>query len=102
MVSKARVDLPEPLTPVTTTSSSKGMSKSRFCKLFWRARRILIASEVIDTASPLAIIWLSIQEPCRHTKRRQRGAQNFYEFWYTATCAASQPRFACQAQEIAY
>src|SRR5262245_23958594 len=39
-VSNASDDLPEPLTPVTTTSLSRGISTSTFCRLFSRAPRI--------------------------------------------------------------
>src|SRR5262245_13655972 len=41
-VSNASDDLPEPLTPVTTTSLSRGISTSTFCRLFSRAPRIWI------------------------------------------------------------
>lgn len=37
MVSKARVDLPDPETPVTTMSLSRGSSRVMFCRLCWRA-----------------------------------------------------------------
>src|SRR2546428_6640345 len=39
-VSKARVDLPDPDRPVTTTSWSRGMSIERFLRLCSRAPRI--------------------------------------------------------------
>src|SRR3990172_12235308 len=36
MVSKAREDLPEPDSPVITTSLSRGISRSMFLRLCWR------------------------------------------------------------------
>src|SRR3954470_8777537 len=43
MVSKAREDLPEPDSPVNTTSLSRGISRSTFLRLCSRAPRIVIA-----------------------------------------------------------
>src|SRR6185312_2798541 len=40
MVSKARLDLPEPESPVITTSRSRGRSRSMFLRLCSRAPRI--------------------------------------------------------------
>src|SRR6266446_2633682 len=40
MVSKARLDLPLPLGPVTTVSLPRGRSTSMPLRLFWRAPRI--------------------------------------------------------------
>src|SRR6185436_13113092 len=37
MVSKAREDFPDPLTPVTTVRAARGNSTSTFLRLFWRA-----------------------------------------------------------------
>src|SRR5512139_1582294 len=45
-VSNASDDLPEPLTPVTTTSLSRGISTSTFFKLFSRAPRISIVVRI--------------------------------------------------------
>jgi hypothetical protein len=44
MVSNAREDLPEPETPVMTTSRSRGISKEIFLRLCWDAPLILIKS----------------------------------------------------------
>src|SRR5215467_10594360 len=44
MVSKARDDLPEPETPVTTVSALWGISKSMFLRLWTRAPRTTIDS----------------------------------------------------------
>src|SRR5512142_1832939 len=44
MVSKARDDLPEPLSPVITTSLSRGMSSVRFFRLCSRAPPIRMNS----------------------------------------------------------
>jgi RNA polymerase sigma-70 factor (ECF subfamily) len=43
-VSKTSEDLPEPDTPVTTTSSPVGIATLRFLRLFWRAPRMTMAS----------------------------------------------------------
>src|SRR5215831_17780684 len=43
MVSNARDDFPEPLSPVMTTRRSRGMSTERFLRLCWRAPRTAIA-----------------------------------------------------------
>ena len=43
-VSKTSDDFPDPETPVTTTSSLSGISRSRFFRLFWRAPRTRMAS----------------------------------------------------------
>src|SRR5215471_6340545 len=40
MVSKARLDLPLPLGPVTTVSFPNGRTRSKPLRLFWRAPRI--------------------------------------------------------------
>src|SRR5215467_9478429 len=42
MVSNARDDFPEPLSPVMTTRRSRGMSTQRFLRLCWRAPRTAI------------------------------------------------------------
>jgi hypothetical protein len=42
MVSNARLDLPEPLSPVTTTNSSRGMSMLTFFRVCSRAPRTRI------------------------------------------------------------
>jgi len=47
--SRARVDLPEPLTPVTTTKRCRGTATVRFCRLCRRAPRISNQ----DSPSPL-------------------------------------------------
>src|SRR6266403_2733465 len=49
MVSKASDDLPEPDSPVKTTSLSRGISRSMFLRLCSRAPRIVIA-RVLDPA----------------------------------------------------
>src|SRR5690606_42032207 len=50
-VSNASDDFPDPLTPVTTTSLSRGISTSTFCRLFSRAPRISIVVR-IDASAP--------------------------------------------------
>src|SRR3982074_1140229 len=51
MVSKASDDLPEPDSPVKTTSLSRGISRSTFLRLCSRAPRIVIARV------PAAVCW---------------------------------------------
>ena len=50
MVSKARVDLPEPDGPVTTTSLPRGMVTSTFLRLCSRAPRTTMLSRAIEPA----------------------------------------------------
>src|SRR3954452_16262163 len=50
MVSKASEDLPEPESPVTTTSRSRGRSSEMFLRLCSRAPRIEMCLEVIALA----------------------------------------------------
>src|SRR5439155_4678141 len=50
MVSKARLDLPLPLGPVTTVSLPSGRSTSIPLRLFWRAPRISMHSVAADAA----------------------------------------------------
>ncbi len=45
MVSKAREDFPEPLTPVTTMSSPRGRRRFSPLRLFWRAPFTRMKSE---------------------------------------------------------
>src|SRR3970040_2080010 len=52
MVSKAREDLPEPETPVMTTSLSRGMTTSMFLRLCSRAPRTMMASRGMITDLP--------------------------------------------------
>jgi hypothetical protein len=47
-VSNTSDDLPEPDTPVTTSSSPSGKSMLMFLRLFWRAPRTRIAFGVFD------------------------------------------------------
>src|SRR4051812_41250806 len=55
MVSKARLDLPDPESPVTTTSLSRGISTSIFLRLCTRAPRT--AMEVRAARTALELIW---------------------------------------------
>src|SRR5437667_12309930 len=48
MVSKARLDLPLPLGPVTTVSLPSGRPTSMRLRVFWRAPRISTQSAVED------------------------------------------------------
>src|ERR1044071_4159889 len=47
MVSKARLDLPLPLGPVTTVNFPSGRSRSIPLRLFWRAPRISMQSSPV-------------------------------------------------------
>src|SRR6516162_6179394 len=64
MVSKAREDLPEPETPVTTVSALCGMSKSMFLRLWTRAPRTMI-----DSLAETDIV--RFFPVCRHSRPRQ-------------------------------
>src|SRR5512139_2475212 len=52
MVSKAREDLPEPESPVTTTSTSRGMSRSMDLRLCSRAPRMTMWSWAMEGIIP--------------------------------------------------
>src|SRR6476660_9888389 len=54
MVSKARDDLPEPLSPVITVNVLRGISTEMFFRLCWRAPRtvmLLIAMDIYQLGS---------------------------------------------------
>src|SRR5262249_52792002 len=55
MVSKARLDLPEPESPVTTTSLSRGISTEMFFRLWTRApcTEAVVRAVVRGAATPL-------------------------------------------------
>src|SRR5271167_290345 len=52
MVSKASEDLPEPESPVNTTSLSRGIARSTFLRLCSRAPRMVIARPPNKTSAP--------------------------------------------------
>src|SRR5262245_32751528 len=56
MVSKASEDLPEPESPVDTTSSSRGIATSTFLRLCSRAPRIEITRESRRLLGPVAFL----------------------------------------------
>src|SRR5215471_2240511 len=60
MVSKARLDLPEPESPVTTTRLSRGISSEMFFRLWTRApcTAIVVRAAVLVTVRE-AILWFS-------------------------------------------
>src|SRR5438270_3677740 len=49
MVSKAREDLPEPLSPVITVRVLRGISTETFLRLCWRAPRTVILLIAMET-----------------------------------------------------
>src|SRR5258708_40153375 len=51
MVSKAREDLPEPESPVTTVRVLRGMLTSRLRRLCWRAPRTVMC------VMPMEVVW---------------------------------------------
>src|SRR5262249_40856863 len=64
IVSKARLDLPEPLTPVTTVNWLRGISAFMFLRLWTRAPRIEITSfDILTLLSPPAAAMTAV-EPC--------------------------------------
>src|ERR1700720_3197024 len=60
MVSKASDDLPDPDSPVKTTSLSRGISRSTFLRLCSRAPRMVIARRLLALCWRLALITSSI------------------------------------------
>src|SRR6266487_1219987 len=80
IVSKARLDLPLPLGPVTTVSFPSGRSTSMPLRLFWRAPRISMQS-VRDAAVALSLF--PIFEPtgnirCQSSDSQISAVQNAY------------------------
>src|SRR5699024_5721719 len=65
MVSKAREDFPEPLTPVRTTNSSLGISTLRFFRLFTFAPRILINFRPVVCSAIYSSVSTAILEKIR-------------------------------------
>src|SRR6266581_531651 len=72
MVSKARLDLPLPLGPVTTVSFPSGRSTSIPLRLFWRAPRISMQS-VRDAAATRSLF--PIFEPTGNNSRLRGDSQ---------------------------
>src|SRR6266480_1048179 len=97
MVSKAREDLPEPLSPVMTTSLSRGISSVRFFRLCSRAPPIFMKSfaighEFLDQA---------IFDTTKQRRWKQREFQNRVEKEAEATVAADVRRRIFAAVESA-
>src|SRR5690606_30037206 len=57
MVSNASEDFPEPDGPVTTTNARRGISRSRFFRLCWRAPRTTILSFIIPKMYRMPSPW---------------------------------------------
>src|ERR1700730_680732 len=72
MVSKARLDLPLPLGPVTTVNLPSGRSTSMPLRLFWRAPRI---STQPASASAVMRSFGATFEPTGNNSRWRRGSQ---------------------------
>src|SRR6185437_13564723 len=75
-MSFTKVDLPEPLTPVTTVITPSGKATSRFLRLFSRAPRTVIALPLIARGSKRAPILISpeIYFPVRESAARSISA----------------------------
>src|SRR2546422_9538551 len=73
MVSKARLDLPLPLGPVTTVSLPSGRSTSIPLRLFWRAPRISTQSNTADAV--ISFFFPVAFEPTGNDSRCTGGAQ---------------------------
>ena len=72
MVSKASEDLPEPDSPVNTTSWSRGMSRSTFLRLCSRAPRIEITRRsAARRLGAAALAELSLEDRCSGRSCRQ-------------------------------
>src|ERR1051326_4020710 len=76
MVSKARDDLPEPESPVTTVRRSRGISTLTFFRLCWRAPRTVMRSIAIAKKLPRALQY-AILRPAETTivNESRRGGQ---------------------------
>src|SRR5205809_6491664 len=72
MVSKARLDLPLPLGPVTTVNFPSGRSRSIPLRLFWRAPRISTQSFGDGVIPPCFFL---IFEPTGKSSRLRSGSQ---------------------------
>src|SRR5213594_506178 len=70
MVSKASEDLPEPESPVRTTSWSRGSSTSMFLRLCSRAPRTMIRSLAIEPLCPLSARLPTAAERWQQLQRR--------------------------------
>src|SRR5205085_453156 len=71
MVSKAREDLPEPESPVNTTSWSRGISTSIFLRLCSRAPRIAITRASGRLRAPDLSNRSSIKQQCRRCEEKK-------------------------------
>src|SRR5207245_5357669 len=65
MVSKARLDLPEPERPVTTTSLSRGISTEMFLRLCTRAP----CTAMVVRAAALAVLEVILPFPREHERQ---------------------------------
>src|SRR3972149_1270956 len=113
MVSKAREDLPEPETPVMTTSLSRGISTSMFLRLCSRAPRTMMELSAIpppewfsltyhyrvEAARPTRGIEYSfVAPPLRAAYNEDRMRTSELHPWYVAPeeAVAIQKRLAAQ------
>src|SRR5262245_24290927 len=101
-VSKASDDFPDPLTPVTTTSLSRGISTSTFFRLFSRAPRISIVVR-IRVSSPgveeIRGLFDALEAALRQLERRR----NFFEqplLLEPVTRRAEVPRIHLREREV--
>src|SRR5579884_323197 len=74
MVSKASEDLPDPETPVTTVRVLWGISKSMFFRLWTRAPRTTIVSDIREPP-PEPVLRIA---GCGPTDRFRSSAESFY------------------------
>ena len=85
MVSNARLDLPEPESPVITTSLSRGISTSTFLRLCSRAPRMTIDES--DMCSPVLCFAASDSSARQRTPVRVVRASRFVQALFDAASA---------------
>src|SRR5215475_8194672 len=73
MVSKARLDFPLPLGPVTTVNFSSGRSRSKPLRLFWRAPRTSTQACSLDVVTPFfpSLLKATDDNRCAGKKRKR-------------------------------
>src|ERR1019366_190796 len=79
MVSKAREDLPEPLSPVITVSVFRGMRTLMFFRLCWRAPETVISCNIlliietfVNPGTPSVLSGMESCIGCGHRASRKR------------------------------
>src|SRR5262245_21257183 len=101
-VSKARDDLPDPLTPVTTMSLSRGISTSTFFRLFSRAPRISIVVRIRASSACVEEV-RGLFDPLQATLRELERRRNVFDqpfFLEPFARRAEVPRMHLREREV--